>query len=171
MRDMFPVGSNNSCGAAVILEQASEPLTTCNGVAGLSEFIACPPQKFDPPSCSLLLQPVYVMQTAESRCRGNSVTDWQLVSVWTCRNLGLEWLRDSRPKRGMRASPIEISNEFTKDSLQMTFAERDQEIETLATNSPDEPFAESVRLRSANRSFQHTDAKAPELIVQSERKD
>jgi hypothetical protein len=34
------VRSNNSYGAAVILEQASEPLTTCNGVAGPSEFIA-----------------------------------------------------------------------------------------------------------------------------------
>jgi len=35
-----PVRSNNSCGAAIVLQQTSEPVATLNGAAALFGFIA-----------------------------------------------------------------------------------------------------------------------------------
>lgn len=37
-----------------------------------------------------------MMQAAEDGRRRNAKSIWQLVAMWTCRNLGLNWFRDSR---------------------------------------------------------------------------
>ncbi len=39
-RKLRPAGSNYSCGAAIILQQSSEPLATRNGVAARFGFVA-----------------------------------------------------------------------------------------------------------------------------------
>lgn len=56
----------------------------------------CGAQKFNRSSRSLLLQAVFMMQTAENGRRFDAVAFGQLVSVRTCRNFVLGWFRDSR---------------------------------------------------------------------------
>ena len=73
-------------------------------------------------------------------------------------NLSLGRFRSSRSQSGMGATAIVMDHELLKDRLQVTFANRNQVIQTLWTDGPDQPLAESTRSRCPHWSFEGADA-------------
>jgi hypothetical protein len=55
---------------------------------------------------------------------------------------------------------------LSNDAPEVLFAERNQEIQALAPNSSNEPFAKGVCLRATNRCFQDADTETGQRIVQ-----
>ena len=94
---------------------------------------------------SLLLQPVFVMQPAEHRRRCDAVPDGELVSVRAGRDLGMGWFRNSWPQRGVWAASVVMDLELSHDPPQMPFVDRNQEVETLAADGPDQTLAVGIR--------------------------
>jgi len=66
--------------------------------------------------------------------------------MWAGRNLSLERFRDSRPEGGVRPAAIVVVDVLPQDGPQMPFAERDYEIQALAAQGTDEPFAIRIRV-------------------------
>jgi hypothetical protein len=58
-----------------------------------------------------------------------------------------------------------------QDLPQMSLVERNDVVETLAAYHSDQPFAERVRLRNADRSFQHAKIHGPQCVVNVGRED
>src|SRR5690348_3703731 len=91
-----------------------------------------------------LLQPVLVMQSSENRLGydlmtlGNAMH--RQLDLW---NLGF-WLRNTRPQAGMRATLVVMGNPFPENATQVLLVERNQEVQTLTTNGPNQAFAESI---------------------------
>lgn len=68
----------------------------------------------------------------------------------------------------MRASPIVMTDELTKNPFQVTLAERDQEVETLPPNGSHQPLAVGIRLGRADWRFQDSHAEAFQGLVESQ---
>src|SRR5258708_23269297 len=71
----------------------------------------------------------------------------------------------------MRASAIVMANVLAKDSLNVAFVERDQEVEALPADRSDQALAIGVGLRSAERSPQNPYTETVQLLVEPRRKD
>ena len=71
----------------------------------------------------------------------------------------------------MRTTSIVVANQFTKDSLQVGFTERNDPIETFSTDGPDQPLAISVGLRRSSRRFQNSDSEAAHGAIRVSGKD
>ena len=85
------------------------------------------------------------------------------------RSLGLDWFRDSRTQGRMGATPI--ADEFSEDDAKVLFVSRDEVVEALSPNGSDQTLAEAVRLRRADRSSDHANAKTFQRFVQPRRGD
>ena len=60
-----------------------------------------------------------------------------------------------------------MQHPLKKDAAEMAFAQSNEEVEALAPNGSNEPFAESVCLRATNRRFQHADTETGQFIIQA----
>ena len=65
----------------------------------------------------------------------------------------------------MGASAIVMAHVLAKDALEMAFAQRNREVQTLPPDRPDQSFTESVRLRRSNRSLQNSNAESFQCAV------
>ena len=116
---------------------------------------ACSPQKFRPSLCGLLFQAIFMMQTAEHRSRIDAIPSSKHVPPDAGRNLGLRRFRNSRSQRRVRPSAIVVGHEFGADRLQMAFVERNQIVQALSTDGPNQSFAESIRGWSSGGRLQY----------------
>jgi hypothetical protein len=103
------------------------------------------------PLRGLLLRPVLALQPAKRRRRGDGAPGGKPVSMWASRDFGLGWFRNSWSRRGVWAAAIVMGDELNDNHSQMPFVDRNQEVEALATNRPDQPFAVRIRLRRPDR--------------------
>jgi len=71
----------------------------------------------------------------------------------------------------MRSSAIIVANPFTKNLLQMTFAEWNQEVQAFSPNRADQPFTERVRFGCPDWRFQNTNAETIQSHIQTGRED
>jgi hypothetical protein len=101
-------------------------------------------------SC-LLSQAVFVVPPAKNRLRSDSKTGGQLMPMNAGGNACLAWLRNSRSQCRMRPAAIVVPNKFVKDESQVPVIDRNQIIQTLTSDGPDEPLAISIGFRSPNR--------------------
>ena len=62
------------------------------------------------------------------------------------RNFGLRWFRHARAQGRVGTAAIVMQHPLKKDAAEMAFAQRNEEVEALAPNGSNEPFAESVGL-------------------------
>ena len=67
--------------------------------------------------------------------------------------------RNSRPQTAVRTPSIVMTDPFRQEPTQMPFAQRDHEIQTLASYRPDQSFTTCISLRRLRWSFQdlHTE--------------
>jgi len=100
-----------------------------------------------------------VVQAAEDRFGVHgirlfaSIAGSGLLLVTMCsRRIGNTW-----PKGHMRASGVVVTDPRTQDGTQMRLGERNQPIQTLATDGSDESLANGVRLRASRWGFQNAD--------------
>ncbi len=98
-------------------------------------------------------QLVVMMQAAET-CAGNdAMSGWQAMSG-QCRLAG--WVvGKSRTQRGMWSFTVVMGHPLRQHRPNMLFIERNQPIETLAPDRPNEAFTVRVRLRGTYQCFQH----------------
>jgi hypothetical protein len=85
---------------------------------------------------SLLREALFVMQAAEYGSLYHPVSDRQTVSVRVGRHALRRGLRQIGSQRRMRPPTIIVRGPLTKNSVEMTFVERNHEVETLATKAP-----------------------------------
>ena len=93
-------------------------------------------QKQDLSLCGLLREPVFVMQAAEYGPLYHPVSDRQPVSVRVGRHAVRRGLRQIGSQRRMRPATVIVRGPLPKNSVEMTFVERNQEVETFATKAP-----------------------------------
>jgi len=74
----------------------------------------------------------------------------------------------SWPQAHVWAAFVVMANPFFQHRSQMTFAERNQKVQTLAPNRPHQPFAVGVGLRRPNRRPQHPEAKSFQFPIQTQ---
>jgi len=83
-----------------------------------------------------------------------------------------------RGRQGVRAKPNGHANIPAAaiaakglDPLQVPLAKRDEVVEALSANAPDQSFDITVRGRRPDRSFQHPDAEALQFLIHSRGED
>ena len=64
-----------------------------------------------------------------------------------------------------------MAYELFDDPPEVPLVDRDEVVETLAADGPDQPFAESVGCRGSRRSLQDVDAEAVQFGIEARRKD
>jgi hypothetical protein len=79
--------------------------------------------------------------------------------------------RTPGPRGRMWSASIVVAHPRRQDSSQVSFAQWNDPIEALTTQSPDWPFAERVRLRAAHRRSAHLEAEVRKRNVQLGEKD
>ena len=62
--------------------------------------------------------------------------------------------RNSRSQTAVRAPSIVMTNPFRQEPTEVPFAQRDHEIQTLASYDPDQSLTKCIHLRRLRRSFQ-----------------
>ena len=87
------------------------------------------------------------------------------------RDFGLGRLRDSGSERGVGTPTIVMHDELVDHQLQVPLVQRDEIVQTLATDGADEPLAKGVRLRRTNWSFEDAQAEASESSIHVGRED
>jgi hypothetical protein len=58
-----------------------------------------------------------------------------------------------------------MDHPLKKDAAELAFAQRNEEVEALAPNGSNEPFAEGVCLRATNRCFQDADTESRQFNI------
>ena len=89
------------------------------------------------------LQPVLVMKTAENCSRGHALPRRNLMAgrLWHCQR---RRIRNPRTEIGVGTTPIVMAHPVGQDLPQMSFVERNDVVETLATRRTDQSLAERV---------------------------
>jgi len=84
------------------------------------------------------------------------------------RNTRLDWLRCPRAQGGMRSSTIIKSNKFSKSQSQVPLVDRDEIVQALPPNGPDQSFAEGICRGRLNRRSKYSHAEVVQRQVASE---
>ena len=87
------------------------------------------------------------------------------------RNFGLRWFRDARAQGRVGTAAIVMDHPLKKDVAEVAFGQRNEEVEALAPNGSNEPFAESICLRATNRCFQDADTEPGQFMIHARRED
>ena len=93
------------------------------------------------------------------------------MSMSAGRNFGLRWFRHARAQGRVGTAAIVMQHPLKKDAAEVAFGQRNEEVEALAPNGSNEPFAKGVCLRATNRCFQDADTETGQFIVQTRRED
>ena len=75
------------------------------------------------------------------------------------------WMRDAGPQACVRPAAIVMGHPLCQHTPKMALIERDHEVQTLAPNAPDQPFAMGVWLRRPHRRVQYLQAHRPRRSV------
>src|SRR5260370_25927482 len=75
--------------------------------------------------------------------------------------------RDPWPQAHVGSALVVMVNPFFQHHSQMTFTERNQEVQTFAPERSYEPFAIGIGLRCPNRRPQHSDAERLKFPIQA----
>ena len=81
------------------------------------------------------------------------------------------WTGNTRSQGGMWSALVVVGHPGHQSFPQMPFAQRNDPIEALPPQSPDQPFAKRVRLRTMHRRDDHLEAQVRQRSVQLSRKD
>ncbi len=81
------------------------------------------------------------------------------------------WLWQTRAETGVRAAPIVVQPPRAKDPPQVGLSERDQEVQALPPQRPEEPLADRVGLGSLDRGAEDPGAQRRHGGVESPRAD
>jgi hypothetical protein len=134
--------------------------------------VTCGPQKVRSISRGDLLQPMFVVQSAEHLLNSYPTIRRQFVSgmlrAWPSPSSRL-W--NSRTKTGMRASAIVMHNPFPQNSPQMLFVQRDQPVQARAPHASDQSFTVGIRLRRLHGGSSNFQPEGPQLVINFRGKD
>jgi len=87
------------------------------------------------------------------------------------RNLRLDWLRNPRSERGMRASTIVVGNEFFQNEAKVPFVHRYDVVQTFPTNCAYQSFAVGIRFWGLDRCSQYAHSEIMQRRVERGRED
>ena len=88
-----------------------------------------------------------------------------------CGGSGRRRVGHSRAEHHVGAAAVVVLDPKSQGTPQMSFRERNEPVQTLATYRPDHPFAEAVRHRTARRRFQNAQPQAADRGVELPRED
>ena len=71
----------------------------------------------------------------------------------------------------MRTTAIVIRNEFFQNETKVPFVHRDEVIDTLPADGPNESFAEGIRFWGLDRCFQRSQSEIVQHQIERRRKD
>lgn len=121
-----------------------------------------------------LLWRVLVMQPTEDRFRFDSTMRWQSVPRPCSRPLDGSLLiiirtvrRDPWSQTHMRPALVVMAHPLFQHHSQMTFTERNQEVQTFTPDRSHQPFAVGVALRRPNRRPRHPEAERLQFAIQA----
>src|SRR4029077_3189184 len=133
----------------------------------------CAPQKPGTASGYILFQLVFMMQTAQDVLNCDPTIPRQSMSRMQLRKAS-RWrrLRGSWTQARMWASFIIVSHPGPQDSTELSFVERDHEIQALSSYRSHQSFTVGIRLRCPDRRTQYSESEgAFHFRVQLRRKD
>jgi hypothetical protein len=95
-----------------------------------------------------LLPGILVVESAEKKT-GDYLQFplWGYADCAASYGTGMALRRNPRPKTAVRAPSIVMTNPFRQERAEMPFAQRDHEIQTLASYGPDQSFTKCIPLR------------------------
>ena len=96
------------------------------------------------------------METGTGKCGGKSVRYREYGTAWNA------WAQ-----RPVWAAAIVVADPFTEDLVQMSRIERNDVVQTFATNGSDQSFAMCVGRRHTNRRSQYVDAPTLHLFIET----
>ena len=81
------------------------------------------------------------------------------------------WIGNARTKAHVRPSPIVVFSPFSKQPSQVPLTERNEPIQTLSPQAPDQPFAKGIRFWRSNGSLENSNSKGLDAAVQIHREN
>src|SRR5215471_16860884 len=108
-----------------------------------------------------------MMQATKNRRLHNGVTDWYLMPVVARRNLALGGFRDSTAEGSVGPASVVVDCPLFDSHPQMTFVDRDQEVDALAAQASAEPFTDRVGPGRPNGSSNNPHSEARQFLIQA----
>src|ERR1019366_1783011 len=99
------------------------------------------------------------------------MTDRKAVSAGFDSHVAQPWVGNARSQRGMWSATVVVGHPRCQDFAQVPLAQRNNPVQTLTPQSPDQSFAKRVRLRAAHRRGDNLKAEPGQRSVQFGGKD
>lgn len=111
-------------------------------------------------SCIDRREEVFVMQSAKDRLGSDGVRLFAMMARSRFLIVAIRWGRigNTQTQRHVRTSGIVMGNAELQNRSQMRFGQRDQPIQTLATNRTGDSFADRIGHRTSRGRSQHRDS-------------
>jgi hypothetical protein len=119
-----------------------------------------------------LLQPIFVVQAAQDRLCYNPPTLSKLMTVHLGQDHGnWYWNWQTRSQAAMWTGMIVMCDPLRKDPSQVSFAQRNHEVQALAAHCADQSFAICVGLRRSDRRSQNLQPHILNRLIDLTRED
>ena len=103
------------------------------------------------PSCSHLLQPVLVVQSAENCLATENVPCRKAMTMAARRWRWLDWVGNARTETGVNSSVIVMGDPLHQELFEMSLPKRNQEVEAFPSDRPDQSLTDGVCLGRSHR--------------------
>src|SRR5262249_13743030 len=105
--------------------------------------------------CSLLSEPVFVMEAAQDWACHHTLMLWQSMAVcMECNRLSRGRLGKTRPQRHMRAARVVMPDPLSQQSSQMIVGKGNDVVQSFPPKRSKNAFTNRIGLRRAGRRFQ-----------------